>query len=82
MSLAKKLLNHTEGFNFLTVAEEKKEALAIGRMPLKLQYLKKSKQLMGMSLWNVLTPVPGYKTGPDCGYPTFSLDSLIRLGLI
>jgi hypothetical protein len=46
-----------------------------------LQYLKGSKQ-MGLRLWNVMTPVKGYKTGPDAGYPTFSLPTLQEKGLL
>ena len=46
-----------------------------------LQYLKGSAQT-GLRLWNVLTPVKGYKQGPDNGYPTFSLDTLKEKGLL
>jgi hypothetical protein len=48
-----------------------------------LQYLKGSKQLMGLALWNVLSPkVKGYTYGPDTGYPTFSLDTLREKALL
>lgn len=56
--------------------------LICGPVPLKLQYLKRSKQMMGFALWNVLSPVDGYITGPDAGVPTFSLDTLKQKGLI
>lgn len=84
MSLAKRILNHTEGFNFLTLPEEKKEVSHIGQAPLRLQYLKKSKQLMGVALWNLLSPqLPEYtQYGNLNGYPTLSLDGLKEKGLI
>jgi hypothetical protein len=53
-----------------------------GHMPIKLQYLKKSKQMMGQPFWNVLSPVPGYKSGGINGYPTFGLQTLKDKGLI
>ena len=71
----------TEGLKALTVETEQKEILAVGRKPIKLQYLKRSKEC-GLRMWNCLTPVEGYKTGPDMGFPTFSLQTLIDKGLI
>jgi len=45
-----------------------------------LRYLKGSKKMMGVALWDVLSPVKGYNK--DIGYPTFSLDGLKERGLI
>jgi hypothetical protein len=83
MTLAKRLLNHTQRFEALATPDEIKELAYVGVQPLRLQYLKGSKQKMGLALWNVLSPkVEGYKSGPDFGYPTFSLATLKSKGLI
>jgi hypothetical protein len=83
MSLAKHLLNHTEGFGILSTPAEVNELAYVGAQPLRLQYLKGSKEKMGLALWNVLSPkVPGYNYGPNTGYPTFSLVTLKAKGLI
>ena len=66
----------------LTTSKERQELRSVGRKPLKLQYLKRSKQMMGFALWNVLSPVAGYTIGPDNGFPTFSLQTLKDKGLI
>ncbi len=71
-----------EGLRALTVADEQAEIRAIGTVKrVKLQYLKGSAR-MGLRLWNVLSPVEGYKSGGDNGYPTFSLPTLKAKGLI
>jgi hypothetical protein len=50
---------------------------------LKLRYVRKSKRMMGFSLWDVLTPIPGYpKSNKVNGYPTLSLEGLKERGLI
>jgi hypothetical protein len=80
---------NNEGLRALTTSQERKELRAIGKLPtsprkgpsVRLQYLKGSKGL-GLRLWNVLTPVDGYATGPNDGVPTFSLDTLKLKGLI
>ena len=72
----------TEGLEALTTPDEQKEINAVGRKPIKLQYLKRSKELFGFACWNVLSPVEGYKTGPDAGFPTFSLETLKQKELI
>jgi hypothetical protein len=83
MNLAKRLLNHTQGFNVLAAPAEVKELAYVGVQPLRLQYLKRSKQMMGQPYWNVLSPqVAGYKYGKDSGFPTFGLDTLKSKGLI
>lgn len=83
MSLAKRLLNHTQGFDVLAAPEEVKELAYVGVEPLRLQYLKGSKEKMNVRLWNVLSPkIAGYRYGKDSGYPTFSLDTLRAKGLI
>jgi hypothetical protein len=73
------------GLEALTTPEELAELRAVGmkrKPPIRLQYLKGSAR-MGLRLWNVLTPVEGY---PSCGgingYPTFSLETLIKKELI
>lgn len=72
----------------LTVAIEQQELKAVGRKPIKLRYLKGSKEKMAWAnqygldgrMWDVLTPIPGYTK--DIGYPTFSLQGLKERGLI
>ena len=76
-------MKNLTGLEALTTPDELAEVRVVGRKPtLKLQYLKNSKKLMGMALWNVLSPVAGYKTGPMQGVPTFSLIGLKEHGLI
>jgi len=73
------------GLRALTTSKERAEIRVVGRCGrkrIKLQYLKRSKQMMGFALWNVLTPVDGYTYGPNSGVPTFSLDMLRAKGLI
>jgi hypothetical protein len=84
MTLAKRLLNHTEGFNVLSTRAEIEELAYVGVQPLRLQYLKGSKQKMGQPYWNLLSPqLPGYKLyGGMNGYPTFGLDTLKSKGLL
>ena len=84
MSLAKRLLNHTQGFEALAAPDEIKELAYVGVQPLRLQYLKGSKQKMGQAYWNLLSPqLPDYKPfGKENGYPTFGLQSLKDKGLI
>jgi hypothetical protein len=82
MNLARQLLNHTQGFDFLTTPEEKQEAAVVDIRRTKLQYLKGSAQ-KGLRLWNVIAPqLPGYKYGPDSGFPTFGLNMLRQKGLL
>lgn len=73
--------NLTQGLKALTTESELNEVKIIGKAPVKLQYLKKSRE-MGLRLWNVLTPVNGYVTGPNAGFPTFSLQTLKEKELI
>ncbi len=48
-----------------------------------LEYLKDSKRMMGISLWNVRSPqLPGYKYGEGQGLPTLSLEGLKERNLI
>ena len=84
MTLAKRLLNHTEGFNVLAAPDEIRELAYVGVQPLRLQYLKGSKQKMGQAYWNLLSPqLPDYKLyGGMNGYPTFGIDTLRSRGLI
>jgi len=50
---------------------------------LKLRYVRKSKAIMGIALWDVLTPIPGYPQVSEAnGYPTLSLEGLKERGLI
>jgi hypothetical protein len=71
------------GLRALTTSDERTELQSVGARRVKLQYLKGSKQKMGMRLWNVLSPrVAGYRYGKDSGFPTFSLDTLRAKGLI
>ena len=71
------------GLRALTTSKERAELRAVGRKPIKLQYLRHSKQRMGFALWNVLSQVPGYPApGGDNGYPTFSLQTLKDKGLL
>jgi hypothetical protein len=72
------------GLRALTTSKERAELRAVGtshKPPIRLQYLKGSAK-MGLRLWNVLTPVEGYKAGGDSGFPTFSLQTLRKKGLI
>lgn len=72
-----------KGLTALTVEAERKELSFVGKRTIRLQYLKGSKEKMGLALWNVLSPeVAGYKYGPDSGFPTFSLETLRAKGLI
>lgn len=82
MSLAKRLLNG-EGLQALCVPDEVKEVQAVGKLPVRLQYLRGSAK-MGLRLWNVMAPqLAGYpKSGGDNGYPTFSIQGLKERGLI
>lgn len=69
--------------NRLATAEEQKELRYVGIPRLRLQYLKNSKKLMGVALWNVLEPkIKGYNYTPDSGVPTLSVDGLKNAGLI
>jgi hypothetical protein len=74
----------TPGLKALTVPAEQREARVVGRKPIKLQYVKRSKQCFGFACWNLLAPqLPEYGTyGGDNGYPTFSLGTLKDKGLI
>ncbi len=48
---------------------------------IQLEYLKGSKKMMGVALWNLISPkLKGYTY--DGGYPTFSIDGLKERGLI
>jgi len=69
---------------FLCVPEELKEIKAVLGQRIKLEYLKDSKRMMGIALWNVKAPqLAGYKIyGNANGYPTLSLDGLKKAGLI
>lgn len=62
---------------------EVKELQYVGIKRVRLQYLKNSKKMMGLALWNVLEPkLDGYVYGPDSGIPTLSVDGLKEKGLI
>ena len=64
----------------VSVPAEMKELKYVGIKRIRLQYLKNSKKMMGLSLWNLLEPrLPGY---PNDGDPTFSIDGLRERGLI
>jgi hypothetical protein len=72
-----------KGLTALTVECERAEFHCVGKLPIKLQYLRGSKEKMHVRLWNVLSPkVEGYKYGKDSGFPTFSLGTLRSKGLI
>jgi hypothetical protein len=72
-----------KGLTALTVESERKEFRCVGKQPVKLQYLKGSKRMMGLPLWNVISPkVDGYTYGKDSGFPTFGIDTLRAKGLI
>ncbi len=65
----------------LATVEEIKEAKYVGIRRIRLQYLKRSKQMMGIPLWNLIEPqIPGYTY--DGGYPTFSIDGLKERGIL
>ena len=67
----------------LLADDEIKEVEAVGREPLRLRYVRDSKRIMGLALWDVLSPkVPGYRYDNDSGFPTFSLGTLKKKGLI
>ena len=76
---------NNKGLEVLTTPEELAEVQAVGtarKPPIKLQYLKGSAR-MGCRLWNVLGQVEGYSpVGGINGYPTFSLETLIKKELI
>ena len=60
---------------------EVKELKYVGVKRIRLQYLKNSRRMMGLSLWNLIEPqLPGYTY--DGGYPTFGLDGLKERGII
>ncbi len=64
----------------IAVPAEVKELKYVGVQRIRLQYLKNSKRIMGLALWNLLEPrLPGYPTDGD---PTFSWDGLHERGLI
>ncbi len=65
----------------LATAEEIKEAKYVGVPRIRLQYLKNSKKMMGVALWNLIEPqLPGYTY--DGGYPTFSVLGLQEQGIL
>ncbi len=67
----------------LATSEEIQELKYVGVKRIRLQYLKNSKRMMGLALWNVLEPqLPGYTYGPNSGIPTLSIDGLQKAGLI
>lgn len=48
-----------------------------------LEYIRDSKKIMGLSLWNVRSPkLPGYSYGGVNGLPTFSIEGLKERGLL
>ncbi len=81
-------ISNKKGLIALTVEDEQKELKAVNPTLIKkprliLQYLKGSKRMMGLALWNVIYPqVPGYTYGANSGVPTFSLDTLKQKGLL
>lgn len=65
----------------LSTPEERKEAKYVGIKRIRLQYLKNSKKMMGVALWNLMEPqIPGYTY--DGGYPTFGIDGLKQVGVL
>jgi hypothetical protein len=65
----------------LATSEEIKEAKYVGVPRIRLQYLKNSKRMMGIPLWNLVEPkLPGYTY--DGGLPTFSLAGLRERGVL
>lgn len=64
----------------LATSEEIKEAKYVGIKRIRLQYLKNSKKMMGVALWNLLEPrLDGYSQEGD---PTFSIAGLTERGLL
>lgn len=65
----------------LAVPAEVKELKYVGVKRIRLQYLKNSKRMMGLALWNLIEPqLPGYTYGD--GYPTFGIDGLKQVGVL
>jgi hypothetical protein len=79
-------IGDTMNIKDLCTQDEVKEAQAVGKLPLKLQYLGKMKWSEAYNIdsrmWNVLSPkLPGY-TYDGKGWPTFTLTGLKERGLI
>lgn len=65
----------------LATPEEIKEAKYVGVKCIRLQYLKNSKKMMGIALWNLAEPkLPRYDY--THGLPTFSIDGLKQVGVL
>lgn len=65
----------------LATPAEIKEAKYVGIKQIRLRYLKNSKKMMGIALWDLLEPrLPRYDY--THGVPTFGIDGLKSVGVL